>query len=95
MQAKITEQTVMFISKSISYTEFREIRFEIPKWLQHFLGLSDGTKACVLSNTQYCLMPERPLPLCSCAVTKPKRAFYCITDSEGPDCGAVRQYLAQ
>lgn len=40
-------------------------------------------------------MPERPLPLCSCAANKPKRGLYCITDSKGADCGAVRQCLAQ
>lgn len=56
-----------------------EFSSEIPKCLQQFLGLSDGTKACVLSNPQYCLKPERPLPLCSCAVNSPKRGFCCIT----------------
>lgn len=59
------------------------------------LGLSGGTKACLLNNTLYCLMLERPLPLCSCAVNRPKRGCYCITDSGEPDFGAVRQHLAQ
>ncbi len=59
------------------------------------LGLSDETKACLLNNTLYCLMLERPLPRRSCAVNRPKRGFYCITDSGESDFGAVRQYLAQ
>lgn len=87
----------MFISKCIylSFLESWEMCSEIPKCLRRFLGLSDWTKACVLSNTLYCLMLKRPLPLCSGAVNRPKRGFYCITDSREADCGAVRQYLAQ
>lgn len=89
--------TVTFISKCInlSLLESWDMCSKIPKCLRWFLGLSDGTKACVLSNTLYCLMLERPLPFGSCAVNRPKRGFYCITDSREADCGAVRQYLAQ